>query len=85
VAFISILFILPTSPAGIPWRDEFTWVSFNYAIVAVGGTMLLVGGWWLLSARKWFTGPINQGSAEELARIEAQYEGGAAGSAPSSA
>jgi amino acid transporter len=86
VVFISVLFVLPTSPAGVPWRDEFTWVSFNYAIVAVGGTMLLVGGWWLLSARKWFTGPINQGSPEELARIEAQYErGGAPGTAPSSA
>jgi amino acid transporter len=85
VVFISILFILPTSPAGVPWRSEFTWVAFNYAIVALGGTMLLVGGWWLLSARHWFTGPIAQGSAEELARIEAQYEGRAVGSAPSSA
>jgi len=47
--------------------------------------MLLVGGWWMLSARKWFKGPIAQGSADELARIEAQYDGGAAGSAPSSA
>jgi amino acid transporter len=85
VAFISILFILPTSPAGVPWRDEFTWVSFNYAIVAVGGTILLVGGWWLLSANKWFKGPIVQGTPEELAAREAQFEGGAADAAPSSA
>jgi hypothetical protein len=70
VAFISILFILPTSPAGIPWRSEFTWVAFNYAIVAVLGTLVLVGGWWLVSARHWFAGPIVQGSEEELARIE---------------
>jgi hypothetical protein len=40
----------------------------------VVGTLLLVGLWWLLSARKWFKGPISQGSAEELARIESQYE-----------
>ena len=85
VAFISVLFVLPTAPAGVPWHSGFTWVSFNYAIVAVGGTMLLVGGWWVLSASKWFTGPIAQGSAEELARIEAGYEHRAAGPAPSGA
>ena len=85
VAFISILFILPTTPAGIPWNDGFTWVSFNYAIVAVLGTLLLVGGWWALSANKWFKGPITQGSAEELERIEASYDRGTAGAAPSGA
>ena len=58
---------------------------FNYATVAVGGMMLLVGGWWLLSAHKWFTGPIAQGSPEELARIEAQYEARRRRPAPSSA
>jgi amino acid transporter len=78
VAFISILFILPTSPAGIPWRSEFTWVAFNYAIVAVLGTFALVGGWWLLSARHWFTGPVAQGSEEELARLERGPGGGPA-------
>jgi hypothetical protein len=31
----------------------------------------------MLSARKWFTGPIVQGTEEELARIEAQYGEGA--------
>jgi hypothetical protein len=47
--------------------------------------LLLVGGYWLLSARHWFKGPISQGTAEELARIEAQYDAGEAGAAPSSA
>jgi len=28
------------------------------------------GGWWLVSARKWFTGPKVQGTAAELAAIE---------------
>jgi amino acid transporter len=73
VVFISVLFILPTVPSGIPFKDGFTWLSFNYAPVAVVGTLVLVGGWWLLSARKWFKGPITQGTAEELARIEAGY------------
>jgi len=74
VAFISVLFILPTVPAGIPFKNGFTWVSFNYAIIAVGGTLLLVGGWWLLSARTWFKGPVRQGTDEELARIERQLD-----------
>ncbi|MDX6506759.1 MAG: hypothetical protein QOG06_1403 [Gaiellaceae bacterium] len=74
IGFISILFIMPTGPNGVPWHpSKFKWTLFNYAPLAVGGTILLVGSWWLLSARKWFTGPIAQGSEEELARIEAQY------------
>ena len=75
VAFISVLFILPTNPAGVPWHpDKFAWTSFNYAPVAVLGTFLLVGVWWLVSAHKWFKGPIAQGSEEELARIESKYD-----------
>jgi len=78
VAFISVLFILPTVPDGIPFKHGFTWLDVNYAIIAVIGTLLLVGGWWVLSARKWFKGPISQGSEEDLARIEAGFgEGGA--------
>jgi hypothetical protein len=52
---------------------ERAWTSFNYAPIAVLGTLLLVSSWWMLSARKWFKGPIVQGTEEELARIEAQY------------
>jgi hypothetical protein len=32
------------------------------------------GGWWILSARKWFKGPIRMGTEEELERIEEQYK-----------
>ena len=71
---------MPLSPAGIPWNANFTWLSVNYAPIAVGGTLLLVGGWWLVSARRWFSGPIAQGTEEELAAIEARY--GEAGGAP---
>jgi amino acid transporter len=74
VVFIAVLFILPLSPAGVPWNSSFTWLSFNYAPVAVGGTLLLVGGWWLLSANRWFKGPVAQGTDEELALREAQFE-----------
>ena len=34
------------------------------------GFMGLVTIWWFVLARKWFTGPKVQGSAEELAEIE---------------
>ena len=85
VAFIAILFILPIAPSGVPWNSGFTWLSFNYAPIAVGGTLLLVGGWWLISAHKWFKGPIVQGTPEELAAREAQYDSGASAGAPASA
>jgi len=74
ILFISVLFILPITPTGIPFRSDFTWLSFNYAPVAVLGTFLLVGVWWLVSARKWFKGPVVQGSVEELMRIEEQFQ-----------
>jgi hypothetical protein len=30
----------------------------------------LFGGWWLLSARHWFRGPVRQASFEELEAID---------------
>jgi amino acid transporter len=80
IAVICILFLMPTVPAGIPWNDGFDWNVVNYAPLTVGGAFLFFGGWWLISANKWFTGPISQGSEEELERIEREYESpGAAG------
>jgi amino acid transporter len=80
IFFISIVFMLPFASAGIPGNDGFTWDFVNYTPITVGGALLLFGGWYVLSARRWFKGPISQGTEEELARIEAQYErpGGAA-------
>ncbi len=58
IVIISIYFMMPTTPAGIPGNKAFTWTAFQYAPVAmlivVGGAML----WWYASARKWFTGPV---------------------------
>ena len=63
VAFITVLFMLPTvSPV--------TGSSFNYTPVAVLAVLGGSGLWWRLSARKWFTGPKVQGTAEELAAVE---------------
>jgi len=74
IAFISVLFILPVTPTGIPFKHGFTWLSFNYAPIAVVGTFILVGGWWLLSARKWFKGPVTMGTEAELEQMEREFE-----------
>jgi len=47
--------------------------NFNYAPIAVGVVLLFSGGYWLLSARKWFTGPKVQGNEEELKNIELEF------------
>jgi hypothetical protein len=51
-----------------------THTNFNYAVVAVVVVLGFAGIWWLVSARKWFTGPKVQGSPEELAAIEHELE-----------
>lgn len=67
VAFITVLFMLPqVSPV-----DRST---FNYTPVAVLVVIGFAGIYWLVSARKWFTGPKVQGSADELAEIERDLE-----------
>jgi amino acid transporter len=57
VALITIIFILPTTPAGVPFRDEFQWKAVNYAPLVTGGVLLAVGLWWVLGAKNTFTGP----------------------------
>jgi amino acid permease (GABA permease) len=67
VAFITVLFMLPTeSPINID--------DFNYTVVAVVVVIGFAGIWWLVSAHKWFKGPKVQGSTEELAAIESELE-----------
>jgi len=53
ICFISIAFILPQVN---PVNSQ----TLNYSIVAVGVVVAYSLGFWLLSARKWFTGPIRQ-------------------------
>jgi amino acid transporter len=76
VAFITILFIFPLYEAGLPWSDNFTWELTNYTILWFAGIGLIFGGWWFLSARKWFKGPVRMGTEEELERIEEGIEAG---------
>ncbi|KAI0738203.1 APC amino acid permease [Daedaleopsis nitida] len=53
ILFISIVFILPQA-------NPVDTQTLNYAVVAVGIVIAYSIGFWLLSARKWFTGPIKQ-------------------------
>src|SRR6516164_4869822 len=63
VVFIFFLFMLPTV-------SPIHWANFNYTFVAVLAVIGFAGIYWLVSARKWFTGPRVQGTPEELAAIE---------------
>jgi amino acid transporter len=54
IAVISVYFILPFSPAGVPFSKDFDWKAFNYAPLAVGAVLVLVALWWFLSANKHF-------------------------------
>jgi amino acid transporter len=68
IAFIAILFVLPQV-------YPITLTTFNYSIVAVAVVLVGTGIWWMVSARHWFKGPKVQGTAEELAAIEADLQG----------
>ncbi|MGD9527157.1 amino acid permease [Pseudonocardia sp.] len=75
IGLVCVLFLMPVSPNGIPGAAEFDWNVVNYAPLTVGGALILFGGWYLISARKWFVGPVREaGSEEELASIEQQLD-----------
>jgi amino acid transporter len=76
IVIIVVLFLMPTVPTGIPWHSGFNWNVVNYAPITVGGVLVLVGIWWIVSARKWFKGPVVEGTEEELERIEAGMASG---------
>jgi hypothetical protein len=65
IAVVCVLCLMPISPNGIPGAEGFTWESVNYAPLTVGGAVVLFGGWYFVSARKWFTGPVRESRAQE--------------------
>ena len=58
VAICSVIFSLPFTPAAVPWNDEFDWSALNYAPLMVFGVILVVGIWWLVSAKDSYKGPV---------------------------
>ncbi len=58
VALCVIIFCLPTSQAGVFFKSGFSWGSVNYAPLVTIAVMVAVTIWYLVSARRWFTGPV---------------------------
>jgi amino acid transporter len=81
VGIVSILFIFPLYKIGLPWVDGFDWQFTNYTVIWFGVIGLVFGGWWALSARRWFKGPVRM-SEEEVAERERAVETGEARIAP---
>jgi hypothetical protein len=54
----------------IPGQDGWSWDFVNYAPVLVAGAFVLFGGWWILSAKNWFKGPVRMGTDAELEQLE---------------
>src|SRR6266571_619534 len=62
---------IPTVPAGVPWKGDFKFQSFNYSpLVLVIG--LLVGIWWWLDAKNKYTGPVRTIGTDELGHVLAE-------------
>ena len=75
VGLITILFIFPLYKAGLPWESDFSWELTNYTVLWFAGIGLVFGGWWFLSAKNWFKGPVRMGTDEELEQLEEQQLG----------
>jgi amino acid transporter len=75
VAIITVLFCFPLYTVGLPWDANFTWDFANYTVLWFAGFGIVFGGWWALSAKNWFKGPVRMGSEEELERLEEEQLG----------
>lgn len=74
IVLITILFLLPWSDAAMWFTGDFAWTAANYAPLTLGGLLLAAWIAWIVSARKWFIGPIREVD-EELAEIERREAG----------
>jgi amino acid transporter len=77
VGWVGVLWVLAISvvlmlPEAGPFKS-ISWKTFNYAPIAVGVVLLFAGGYWVLSAKNWFTGPRIQGDEAALEAIEAEF------------
>jgi amino acid transporter len=69
VTLCVIIFSLPFTPAAVYFSDDFDWVAVNYAPLMVGGLFIIVGLWWLLSAKNTFKGPVRTIEWDEAAGV----------------
>jgi amino acid transporter len=69
VTLCVIIFSLPFTPSAVFFSKDFDWVAVNYAPLAVGGMFIIVGIWWLVSAKNTFTGPVRNIAWDDAAGI----------------
>ena len=74
ILIIAILFLMPTVPTAIPWHSGFDWNVVDYAPITVAAVIVGAGVWWIVSARRWFEGPVVEGTEDELTRPEAGFD-----------
>lgn len=60
---LQVVFVLPTA-------YPVTQLNLNYASAAVGGTIVLAGGYWIIDAHRWFKGPIANVTQETYASAD---------------
>lgn len=65
IAVATLLICLPTT------RNFMHPATFNWTFVALVGALIGVSFWYWLGGRKTYTGPVNYGTPEELAAMEA--------------
>jgi len=56
----SVIAMFPTSLGGMPWDPSFEWKFVNYTPLVVFGVLILLFGYWHISVKRWFTGPVRQ-------------------------
>jgi amino acid transporter len=69
VAICVVIFCLPFTPEGVFFKSGFNWSAVNYAPLVTIGVMAAVTIWYLVSAKRTFTGPIR--TIDELNAAEA--------------
>ena len=83
VVFVSIVFFLPQFYPWLPGQEvggvNVGLNNFNWSGPLMLLIFVIIGLWWVLSAKNWFKGPQIQGTKEELIAIERELAAVAAG------
>jgi hypothetical protein len=55
-------------PAGVPWKGDFKFESFNYSplVLLIG---VIVGIWWWISAKDKYNGPVRTIDTDDLGHV----------------
>jgi amino acid transporter len=65
VLVVYSLVLLPYTPTGLPWNDDFDWTVVNYVPLAVI-LPLIFGVWYLVSAKNRYQGPVRTLEEDEV-------------------